>query len=181
MRNETSSAVRTEAHFIISVDYQISLEQIASLVLRVERQRCHWREASRTYSGNRISHSYDDTIFYDTGPQRRSGPLKPEKALESPIFIDWKFFKNAKLETERWMFCTLLGRQALASRGWNSPSFRQAPLSMGFFRQEYWSRLPFPSPRDLPNPVMEPRVFWITGRFFIAKPPGKPKFPLAYY
>ena len=28
----------------------------------------------------------------------------------------------------------------------------QAPLSMGFSRQEYWSRLPFPSPGDLPNP-----------------------------
>ena len=29
---------------------------------------------------------------------------------------------------------------------------RQAPLSMGFSRQEYWSGLPFPSPGDLPNP-----------------------------
>ena len=28
----------------------------------------------------------------------------------------------------------------------------QAPLSMGFYRQEYWSGLPFPSPGDLPNP-----------------------------
>ena len=28
----------------------------------------------------------------------------------------------------------------------------QAPLSMGFPRQENWSRLPFPSPGDLPNP-----------------------------
>ena len=28
----------------------------------------------------------------------------------------------------------------------------QAPLSMGFFRQEHWSRLPFPPPGDLPNP-----------------------------
>ena len=28
----------------------------------------------------------------------------------------------------------------------------QAPLSMGFSRQEYWSTLPFPSPRDLPDP-----------------------------
>ena len=34
---------------------------------------------------------------------------------------------------------------------------RQAPLSMGFPRQEYWSGLPFPSPRDLPDPGMEPR------------------------
>ena len=33
----------------------------------------------------------------------------------------------------------------------------QAPLSMGFLRQEYWSGLPFPSPGDLPNPGIEPR------------------------
>ena len=35
--------------------------------------------------------------------------------------------------------------------------FYQAPLSMGFSRQEYWSELPFPSPGDLPNPGIEPR------------------------
>ena len=34
---------------------------------------------------------------------------------------------------------------------------RQAPLSMGFPRQEYWSGLPFPSPRHLLNPRIEPR------------------------
>ena len=33
---------------------------------------------------------------------------------------------------------------------------RQAPLSMGFSRQEYWSGLPFPSPGDLYNPGIEP-------------------------
>ena len=33
---------------------------------------------------------------------------------------------------------------------------RQAPLFMGFSRQEYWSGLPFPSPGDLPNPWIEP-------------------------
>ena len=33
----------------------------------------------------------------------------------------------------------------------------QAPLSMGFSRQEYWSGLPFPPPGDLPDPGMEPR------------------------
>ena len=32
----------------------------------------------------------------------------------------------------------------------------QAPLSMGFSRQEYWSGWPFPSPGDLPNPGIEP-------------------------
>ena len=34
---------------------------------------------------------------------------------------------------------------------------RQAPPSMEFSRQEYWSGLPFPSPGDLPNPGIEPR------------------------
>ena len=33
----------------------------------------------------------------------------------------------------------------------------QAPLPMGFSRQEYWSALPFPSPGDLPDPGIEPR------------------------
>ena len=33
---------------------------------------------------------------------------------------------------------------------------RQAPLSMGFSMQEYWSGLPFPLPVDLPNPGIEP-------------------------
>ena len=33
----------------------------------------------------------------------------------------------------------------------------QAPLPMGFSRQEYRSGLPFPSPGDLPNPGIEPR------------------------
>ena len=32
---------------------------------------------------------------------------------------------------------------------------RQAPLSMGFSRQEYWNGLPFPPPGDLPNPQIE--------------------------
>ena len=33
----------------------------------------------------------------------------------------------------------------------------QAPPSMGFSKQDYWSGLPFPSPGDLPNPGIEPR------------------------
>ena len=33
----------------------------------------------------------------------------------------------------------------------------QAPLSMGFSRQEYWNGLPFPTPGDLPDPGIEPK------------------------
>ena len=51
----------------------------------------------------------------------------------------------------------------------------QAPLSMVFPRQEYWIRLPFPSPGDLPNPVIEPEFTALTGRFFTTELPGKPR------
>ena len=49
----------------------------------------------------------------------------------------------------------------------------QAPLSVGFFRQEYWSGLPFPPPGDLPGPAIELRSPGLAGRFFTAEPPGK--------
>ena len=38
------------------------------------------------------------------------------------------------------------------------PVAYQAPLSMGFSRQEYWSGVPFPSPGDLPHPGIEPAL-----------------------
>ena len=53
---------------------------------------------------------------------------------------------------------------------------RQAPLSMGFPRQEYWSGLPFPSPGDLLDPGMEPTSPALVGKFFTAPEAlGKPK------
>ena len=50
---------------------------------------------------------------------------------------------------------------------------RQAPLSMEFARQEYWSELSFPSPGDLPIPGAEPASPAVAGRFFNTEPPGK--------
>ena len=48
----------------------------------------------------------------------------------------------------------------------------QAPLSMGFSRQEYWSGLPFPSPGDLLDPGMESRSP-VAGGFFTTEPTGR--------
>ena len=55
------------------------------------------------------------------------------------------------------------------------PLAHQAPLSMGFSRQEYWSRLPFPSPGDLPNPGIKPTFLALAGRFFTTEFSGKVK------
>ena len=49
----------------------------------------------------------------------------------------------------------------------------QAPLSMGFSRQEYRSRLPFPSPGDLPNSGIEPRPPALEAEALTSEPPGK--------
>ena len=52
---------------------------------------------------------------------------------------------------------------------------RQAPLSMGFSRQEYWSGLPFPSPGGLPNPGIEPGSPALPADSLPTEPPGKPE------
>ena len=52
---------------------------------------------------------------------------------------------------------------------------RQAPLSMGFSRQEYWSGLPFPSPRNLPDPGHKPASPALAGWFFTAETPQQGK------
>ena len=49
----------------------------------------------------------------------------------------------------------------------------QAPPSMGFSRQEYWSALPFPSPGDLPNPGIESGSPALQADALPSEPPGK--------
>ena len=49
----------------------------------------------------------------------------------------------------------------------------QAPLSMGFPRQEYWSGLPAPSPGHLSHPGIKPTSPAMAGRFFTTEPPRK--------
>ena len=50
---------------------------------------------------------------------------------------------------------------------------RQAPLSMGFSRQEYWSGLPFLLPGDLPHPGIKPTSPASAGGFFTTEPLGE--------
>ena len=63
----------------------------------------------------------------------------------------------------------------------------QAPQSMGFPSQEYWSGLPFPPPGDLPDPEIKPRSLalpgasCIAGGFFTTEPLGKPMCSPSYY
>ena len=57
----------------------------------------------------------------------------------------------------------------------------QAPPSMDLSRQEYWSRLPFPSPGDLPDPGIKPGSPALQADTLLSEPPGNPFFIGALY
>ena len=68
-----------------------------------------------------------------------------------------------------------LSRVPLSATPWTAA--HQAPLSMGFSRQEYWSGLLFPSSGDLLDPRIKPTTLVfpaLAGGFFTTAPPGKP-------
>ena len=88
-------------------------------------------------------------------------------------------FYLGKLYTYWWRVCVC----AVCSLAQSYPALcdpmdciaHQAPLSMGFPKQEYWSGLLFPSPGDLPHPGIEPRSPTLQEDSLPAEPPGKPK------
>ena len=79
----------------------------------------------------------------------------------------WEAWRRNTLQnklTSASCVCESLSRVRLSVTPWTVA--RQAPLFMGFSRQEYQSGLPFPSPEDLPNPGIKPGVPHTAGRFF---------------
>ena len=79
-----------------------------------------------------------------------------------------QLFNNA---IRKWKKVKLLGRVWLFAALWTVA--RQAPLFIGYFRQEYWGGWPFPSPGDLSNPEIELMSRALADRFFTAEPLAK--------
>ena len=69
----------------------------------------------------------------------------------------------------------LLSRVRLFATPWTVA--HQAPLSIGFSRQGYWSGLPFPFPGDLLDPGIEPGSSALQADTLPFEPPGKPQTP----
>ena len=72
----------------------------------------------------------------------------------------------------KWSEVKSLSRVRLFATPWTVAY--QAPQSMGFSRQEYWSGVPFPSPGDLPNSGIEPGSPTLEADALPSEPPGKP-------
>ena len=80
----------------------------------------------------------------------------------------WKYVKNWNSYPE----VKSLSHVQLFATSWTVAY--EAPQSMGFSRQEYWSGLPFPSPEDLPNRGIEPRSPALQADALPPEPPEKP-------
>ena len=83
------------------------------------------------------------------------------------------YFANKDPSEVKWSELKSLSRVWLFAIPWTV--VYQAPLSMGFSRQEYWSELPFFSPGDLPNPGIESGSPALHVDSLLSEPPGKPK------
>ena len=70
-----------------------------------------------------------------------------------PVF---SYFPRQYLAHNKSLSFTVLSRSLMSDSVQSHTVACQAPLSMGFFRQECWNWLPCPSPRDLPNPGLNP-------------------------
>ena len=111
-------------------------------------------------------------FFYD--PIDFGNLISGSSSFSKPSLDIWKFFVHIMLKpaclpgcfSSVWLFVTL----------WTIA--QQFPLFMGFSRQEYWSRLPFPTPGNLTNPEIDSMSLTspaLAGRFFLSlAPPGKP-------
>ena len=77
------------------------------------------------------------------------------------------------MSIEVWSEVKLLSRVRLFMTRWTVAY--QASEFMGFFRQEYWSGMPFPSPGDLPDPGIKPPSPALQADALPSEPPGKPQ------
>ena len=94
---------------------------------------------------------------------------KSSKVISSPFTHIFNWLPS--ISTQSCSVLCVLNRVHLFVTPWTVAY--QAPLSMGFSRQQYWSGLPFPSPGDLPNPGIEPGSPALQTDALLSEPPGK--------
>ena len=131
----------------------------------VSNYLAHSRYNTLTSTAKHLSFHLFSFLF--TNKPHKTLTLQREKNFNYPeatIINIWGFFCYQYLNLELWVlletYCykiRMCAKSLLSVTLWTVA--RHTPLSMGFSRQEYWSRLPFPSPGDLPNPGIKPVSF----------------------
>ena len=126
--------------------------------------------ASDTLQPNESFIIWSSFVLNYTGVNRLCPVTRVSSNRKPPLI-----WQKASLKHCRCCRCSVLSHLWFFATPWTVA--RQAPLSMGFTRQEYLSGLPFLPPGDRPDPGVEPAspvVPTLTGRFFTTELPGKP-------
>ena len=100
-----------------------------------------------------------------------SEPLNDFHLDSFPLSVCLGILTFVRLSEVKWSEMKSLSPVRLFVSPWTVA--HQAPLSMGFSRQEYWSGLPFPSAGYLPDPGIEPRSSALQADTLPSEPPGK--------
>ena len=116
-------------------------------------------------------------------PLRTTAQTRPLNFLGGETSAQFRNVTMAQLNTllPTWLWslgccCCLVAKSCLTLFATPWTVACQAPPSMGFSRQDYWSGLPFPSPGDLPDPGIKPASLvspTLKERFSPPEPPGK--------
>ena len=115
------------------------------------------------------------TSWVSTTLSDQWGESKTNKGFVFFLFITWmniRCFNDPKIAVGFVHVCCSVAKSCVTLCDPMDYNY-QAPLSMGFSGQEYWSGLPFPPPGDLPHPGIKPTSPALRGRFFTTEPPGK--------
>ena len=146
----------------------MSCEHVSKLSLRV-CQQAHLREAADMFQGCLIIYILGHAPFQWEAETELV--LKYRKICSESFTIKTGHFSIMFSKVLKIAFCfQLLSCVWLFATSWTVAY--QASLSVEFFRQEYWSGLPFSSPGDFPDPGIEPESLALTGGFFATEPPG---------
>ena len=123
----------------------MTLSKLRDTVRRTWCSIVHWGPKSRTWFSDWTTATYSNRYRYKCRCKRR-------------FMISSCFMRLCQLKVNSVSHSVMSNTfQPHELDPMNSTSWaHQSPLSMGFSRQEYWSRLPFPSPGCLPKPGMEP-------------------------
>ncbi|XP_007943760.1 tudor domain-containing protein 3 [Orycteropus afer afer] len=92
INNEAFSGVKVEKHFNVNTDYQNPVRTNSFIGIpngETETPLKGRRVGPIKPAGTIAATSYDEKIFYNSGPKRRSGPIKPEKVLESSVPMEY--------------------------------------------------------------------------------------------
>ena len=111
-----------------------------------------WRNPLQAEGGKQYRKSVNVWPLHST--KRTNLNVSDNSFLKCPTISISKQLKELKFSLKVKVKVKSLSRVRLFTAPWTVA--HQAPLSMGFSRQEYWSGWPFPFPGDLPNPGIEP-------------------------